>query len=399
MDFRFTDEQENFRSDIKTFIESTLTNEFWSAQEAKGTSEGREERSSPEFSRMAADAGWLAVAWPEEYGGAGLSYTEQMIYMEEMAEVGAPQEHHRRAVQQVGPSIILFGNEEQKQEYLPQIAKGELSFAMGLSEPDAGSDLASANTRAVKDGDFYTVNGQKKWTSGAHYSDLLWTVVRTDPNAPKHRGLSMLIIPLDAEGVVVEPILDMQGEHHFNKVHFEDVKVPIENIVGEENRGWYVNASTMDFERSGIARIASLRRALKQATTAHQVPQSGHTSESKRTRLADLSISTKVSELLAYRVVSQQASGLIPNYEVSITKLLASEVDQAIHNLHVGIDGLFGNLSFSKWATSSNGGSLRRELRTSANGYISAIPGTIAQGSSEIQRNVIATRGLGLPRG
>ena len=177
------------------------------------------------------------------------------------------------------------------------------------------------------------------------------------------------------------------------------MKVPIENIVGEENRGWYVNASTMDFERSGIARIASLRRALKQATTAHQVPQSGHTSESKRTRLADLSVSTKVSELLAYRVVSQQASGLIPNYEVSITKLLASEVDQAIHNLHVGIDGLFGNLSFSKWATSSNGGSLRRDLRTSANGYISAIPGTIAQGSSEIQRNVFATRGLGLPRG
>ena len=114
----------------------------------------------------------MGILVPEEYGGAGLSYTEQMIYMEEMAEVGAPQEHHRRAVQQVGPSIILFGNEEQKQEYLPQIAKGELSFAMGLSEPDAGSDLASANTRAVKDGDFYTVNGQKKWTSGAHYSDL-----------------------------------------------------------------------------------------------------------------------------------------------------------------------------------------------------------------------------------
>ena len=394
MDFRFTDKQEIFRSDVKKFIETTLTEEFWESQEMS-----EDERSSPEFSRMAAEAGWLAVAWPEKYGGAGLSYTEQMIYMEEMAEVGAPQEHHRRAVQQVGPSIILFGNEEQKQEYLPQIAKGELSFAMGLSEPDAGSDLASANTRAVKDGDFYTVNGQKKWTSGAHFSDLLWTVVRTDPNAPKHRGLSILIIPLDAEGVVVEPILDMQGVHHFNKVHFEDAKIPTENLVGEENRGWYVNASTMDFERSGISRIASLRRALKQATAAHQIPQSGHTSGSKRLRLADLNVSTKVTELLAYRVVSQQASGLIPNYEVSITKVLASEVDQAIHNLHVGIDGLFGNLSFSKWASSSNATGLKRSLRTSANGYVSAIPGTIGQGSNEIQRNVIATRGLGLPRG
>lgn len=387
MEFQFTDEQESFRADVRAFIDATLTPEFWAKHRANGGG-----GSSPEFSRQAAEANWLAIAWPQEYGGGGRSYTEQMIYMEEMAYAGAPQEHHRRAVQQVGPSIILFGDEEQKQHYLPKIASGELSFAMGLSEPDAGSDLAAATTSATREGDFFIVNGEKKYTSGAHYSDLLWTVVRTDPEAPKHRGISMLVVPLDAEGVTVEPLIDLQGQHHFNKVFLEDVRVPVDHLVGEENRGWYVNATTMDFERSGIGRIAALRRILDRTIEAQRDSVRRAGSVARRMRLAEQAVATEVSANLAYRVTSLQSAGSMPNYEVSITKVLASETDQVIHNLHLAITGLPGQLSRLDGADEGATG-------TAGNGYLAAIPATIAQGSSEIQRNVIATRGLGLPRG
>ena len=387
MEFAFTEEQETFRAEVRAFIDETLTPQFWAEHRASSST-----GSSPEFSRKAAEAGWLAIAWPEQYGGAGRSYVEQMIYMEEMAYAGAPQEHHRRAVQQVGPSIILFGDEDQKQRYLPKIASGELSFAMGLSEPDAGSDLASATTSATRDGDFWVINGEKKYTSGAHYSDLLWTVVRTDPDAPKHRGISMLVVPLDGEGVTVEPLIDMQGQHHFNKIFLEDVRVPAENLVGDENRGWYVNATTMDFERSGIGRIAAVRRIFDRTTEAQRETEVRGGHSARRMRLAEQAVAADVSAILAYRICSLQSSGFVPNYEVSISKVLASEIDQALHNLHLAIAGMHGQLSNLDGEGGGRGGS-------AGNGYIAAIPGTIAQGSSEIQRNVIATRGLGLPRG
>jgi alkylation response protein AidB-like acyl-CoA dehydrogenase len=396
MDFRFTPEQDAFRADVRRFLDETLTPDFWRQQRERDHAE-----SSPEFSRAGAERGWLAIAWPPEYGGQGRGYFEQMIYMEEMAYAGAPQEHHRRAVQQVGPSIILFGTEEQKREYLPKIAAAEISFAMGLSEPNAGSDLANVETRAVRDGDDYLVTGAKRFTSGAHYSDFLWTVVRTDPAAPKHRGISMLVVPLDAPGVTVRPLLDMQDRHHFNEVFLDEVRVPARNIVGDENRGWYVNATTMDFERSGIARIARLRRvldhcieALRHGRAAGRATEGAHVAA--RHRLADLAAAVEVSANLAYRVVSLQSSGKVPNYEVSITKLLASETSQALHNLGVnyaGLNGLLAARGESDEASDWRGGGQWGP------GYIAVIPDTIAQGSSEIQRNVIATRGLGLPRG
>jgi alkylation response protein AidB-like acyl-CoA dehydrogenase len=287
MRFAFTAAHERFRAEVRAFLARTLTPEFWARHEAMGGGS-----SSPEFSRAAAAEGWLAVAWPEEYGGRGLSYVEQMVYMEEMTLAGAPIEHHRRAVQQVGPSIILFGTEDQKLHFLPRIASGELSFAMGLSEPEAGSDLASVTTSAVRSGDDWIVNGRKRFTSGAHYSDYLWSVTRTDADAPKHRGISILVVPLKAPGVRVVPLIDMQGRHHFNEVFLDDARVPAENLIGEENRGWYVNAATMDFERSGIARFAFLRRTLDRAlaeTAAlprdRRLPGGSHPSVSASPRL------------------------------------------------------------------------------------------------------------------
>ncbi len=393
MDFKFTDEHEKFRAEVRGFLARTLTPAFWERHRKKGGGS-----SSPEFSRAAGRAGMLAIAWPKEYGGQGKGFFEQSIYMEEMTLAGAPMEHHRRAVQQVGPSIMLFGTEEQKLDYLPRVASGEISFAMGLSEPDAGSDLASASTMAVRDGDDWLVTGRKRFTSGAHFSDFLWTVTRTDPNAPKHRGISMLIVPLDAPGVRVEPLIDLQGRHHFNEVILENVRVPAKNLVGEENRGWYVNAATLDFERSGIARYAFLRRTLDRAigearAVAAESP-GGQLSSPARERMAAAAIRAEVGRLLSHRVTGLQAAGGLPNYEVSIAKLTVTETIQQTTNAAVHLSGMHGLLAEEGQRDAEDSpdmawGSL----------YLDSVRHTIGQGAAEIQRNVVATRGLGLPRG
>ena len=391
MEFRFSAEQNAFRGEVRAFLAETLT-----AETARGERGG----TSPQFSRAAGEQGWLGVAWPEQYGGEGLSYFEQMIYMEEMAGAGAPQEHHRRAVQQVGPSIMLFGSDEQKRDLLPRIASGEISFAMGLSEPSAGSDLAAVQTEALRDGDEFVITGHKLFTSGAHFSDYLWTVCRTDPDAPKHRGISMLIVPLQAAGVTVRPLLDMLGRHHFNEVLLEQARVPAANLVGEENRGWYVNATTMDFERSGISRIAALRRTRDRALADLRAAAGrgdGAVHAVRRSRLAGLVVAVEVSQWLAYRVAWQQSAGVVPNYEVSITKVLATETSQAIYDLMVGAGGPHAWLQ----GRDAGGGGDGPEASGASwgVGLVGEIPASIAQGTNEIQRNVIATRGLGLPRG
>ncbi len=328
------------------------------------------------------------MSWPVEYGGLGLGAIQQSIYMEEMAYAGAPQEHHRRAIQQVGPSIILFGTDEQKAEYLPKIANAEISFAMGLSEPNAGSDLANVETTAVRDGDEYVINGVKRYTSGAHYSDYLWCVARTDPDAPKHRGISMIAVPLPSEGVEVRPLLDLHGDHHFNYVYLADVRVPVSNRVGEENRGWYVNAQTMDFERSGGAHIGSSRRLVDSALRWVQEHPHVRLRDSDRLALAELASASQVAWLLGYRVAWMREQGLFPNHEASMVKLLTATIRQAVPNLMVHIQGAVGLLDTTDPSEDLWGPD-----------YLDSASATVGQGTSEIQRNVIATRGLGLPRG
>ena len=380
MDFRLEPRHEQFRQEVVGFLSSALTPEFWEYHREHELPEW-----SPRFSREAAARGLIAPSWPVEYGGRSLGVIEQTIYMEEMAFAGAPQEHHRRAVQQVGPSIMLFGDEAQRKRYLPGIARAEISFAMGLSEADAGSDLANVQTKAVRDGDDFVVNGQKKYTSGAHYSDYLWTVVRTDPSAPKHRGISMMVVPLNSPGVEIQPLIDMQGRHHFNKVFLTDVRVPADHLVGEENRGWYVNARTMDLERSGGAHIGGLRRDLEMALSA--VRQLPSLRDDVRARLAECAIAVTVARLLAYRVAWLRERGDAPNHEVSMVKLLATETTQRIANALVAASGLNGMvLATDRWD------------ETVGAVYVDSARATVGQGTSEIQRNVIATRGLGLPR-
>lgn len=383
MRFSFTREQDAFRARVRQFLGATLSDDFW-AHHRKQRLPGW----SPEFSRSAAEEGLLAVSWPEEFGGQGKGPVEQTIYMEEMAYAGAPQEHHRRAIQQVGPSIMLFGSPEQKAKYLPAIANGQTSFAMGLSEPNAGSDLANVETTAVRDGDEFVLNGVKRYTSGAHYSEYLWCVARTDPYAPKHRGISMMVVPLNAPGVEVQPLLDLRGSHHFNYVHLRDVRIPTDHLVGEENRGWYVNAQTMDYERSGGAHIGSSRRLVDQAVAWVKQHPEFPLSAGDRARLAEFVTTGQIAWLLGYRVAWMRELGLFPNHEASMVKLLTAQIRQGIPNLMLHVMGPAG-LTFANLQDEDEWGI----------DYLDSASATVGQGTSEIQRNVIATRGLGLPRG
>jgi alkylation response protein AidB-like acyl-CoA dehydrogenase len=291
----------------------------------------------------------------------------------------------------IGPTLIVHGSEEQKAHYLPKITSGEHIWCQGYSEPSAGSDLASLQTRAVRDGDEYVINGQKIWTSGGHRANQMFCLVRTDPDAPKHRGISFLLIDniKQTPGLTVRPLVNMANRHHFNEVFFEDVRVPVRNRIGEENRGWYVGMTLLDFERSGIGTTASQKRTLEKLGGVLRDDSAKR--DKYRTRLADFVVGNNVGRYLGLRVASMQSKGLVPNYESSLIKIYQSELGQRIYNFGVNMLGLGGQLRPEE-PTAPLGGDLPEA-------YINAVPSSIYSGSNEVQRNVIATRGLGLPRG
>ena len=339
-----------------------------------------------------AENGWLAPAWPKKYGGADMSVLEQFVLSSELHEVGAPTS--RQMLNLVGPTIMLHGTDDQKAEHLPPMLRGEVAWCQGFSEPGSGSDLASLQTRAVRDGDDYVVNGQKIWTSGAHRADWMFILTRTDPDAPKHRGISYLLLDMKAPGVSVRPLINMADGHVFNEVFFEDVHVPVRNRIGEENRGWYVGTTTLDFERSNIARaIAAHKNVDRLAKYVKGRAAAGRpVSDSQRLEVAERAIETAVCELLSFTVISVQARGGVPNMEASMNKMYGSELSQRLAYTEMHLTGLSGQLRTPVGLEHENG------IRASMN-YMSSVPATIAAGTSEIQRNIIATRGLGLPRG
>ena len=247
-----------------------------------------------------------------------------------------------------GPTIIMHGTEEQKKKHLPGIVQGDEVWCQGFSEPGAGSDLASVQTRAVKDGDDYVVNGQKIWTSGAHVAKFMILLARTDPEAPKHRGISYFIVDMKSPGIEVRPLVNMAGNHDFNEVFFDNVRVPKENMIGEENRGWYVGTTTLDFERSGIATSISHTLMVQDlATFVRENKGTGVINEDPglALELADRAIEAGVEEMLCTQVISMQNRGLVPNKESSIAKLFSSELDVRISRTAMKALGLYGQLS------------------------------------------------------
>jgi len=384
MDFRFTPEQEVFRTEVRDFAARE-----WRGEDA-GEGGGRDAfQRQTAFRKKLAAHGWLTRAWPREWGGQEASHLDQAIYSEEMSLAGAP--GLDMGVDRVGPTLMLFGNEEQKQRFLPQIANADLFWCQGFSEPGAGSDLASLQTRAVRDGDSYVINGQKIWTSNAHLADWIFMLARTDPDAPKHRGISYFLIDMKSPGISIRPLINMAGQHGFNVTFFDSARVPKENLIGEENRGWYIAATTLDFERSGINRIAAATRILNAVVDHVRATPSLRQRADVRHRLAELVLEFDLGRMLAYRVAWMQSRKLVPNYEASISKLFGSEMQQRLANFAVDTLGLDGQILPGNGRTPLGG---RAPLY-----YQTSVSLTIAAGTSEVQKNIIATRGLGLPRG
>ena len=388
MDMQFGPKEETLRTEVRSFLQSTLKDR------PDGESRSDEEfEFAKGFNAELGKRGWIAPAWPKEYGGLGASIYEQMVFNEEFGYYNAPDTGTRGfGVGMIGPTLIIHGNEEQKKRYLPRITSGEDIWCQGYSEPGAGSDLASLQTRAVRDGDEYVINGQKIWTSGGHRANQMFCLVRTDPDAPKHRGISFLLIDdiKNQQGLQLRPLINMANRHHFNEVFFEDVRVPAQNLIGEENRGWYVGMTLLDFERSGIGTTAAQKHTLENLTERLR-GSSDDVRKKYRTKLADLAVANGVGRYLGYRIGYIQASGRVPNYEASVVKIYQSELGQKIYNFGISMLGLGGQCR-PEQENAPLGGMMSEQ-------YMLAVPSTIYSGSNEIQRNVIATRGLGLPRG
>jgi len=392
MDFRFTPDENAFRAEVREFLKVELPPR-WQDEFDTETELGSEQQSdfSKQFTRKLAQRRWLTLPWPVEYGGLKASVMQQMIYNEEMSYANAPASFSM-GVAWVGPSLMIYGTDEQKKRFLPPIAGHDEIWCTLYSEPEAGSDIASLRTRAVRDGDEWVITGQKTWTTGAHRSDWGWIAARTDPDAPKHKGLSLCIVPMDAPGIDIQPLVNMAGMHGFNEGFFEDVRIPADYLVGQENNGWYQLAVALDFERTSVAGVARARRWWEDLLAFSRDHRSFvEARPGVRYRLAEIGVEIEAGQNLCYHVASLQQAGKIPNYEASIAKLYSSELGQRLAGTGMDLLGLYGQLHpRSKYAH------LRGRIERY---YQVGVAETIAGGTSEIMRNIIAIRGLGLPRG
>ena len=405
MDWNDSPEQAAFRQRVRDFIAARLPAHYRdpATRQAKLENPERdwqwdmvhgsdaEKQAAREWSEALAEHGWGAPSWPKEYGGGGLTSIEQFILKHELAIADAPLVGGS-GVSLLGPTLLVHGTEEQKKRFLPATLTGEILWAQGYSEPGAGSDLASLQCRAVRDGDEWVINGQKLWTSAAHKANWIFMLTRTDPDAPKHRGISFLLGDMRTPGISVRPIISMAWQHATNETFYEDVRVPADQIVGEMNRGWYVGMTLLDYERSSIAGAVQQQRSLDATLEAIKQNKTPHRAAQLRGEIADRATEIEVNNNLALRIASMQANGLLPNYEASMGKAYSTETGQRLARTGTKIFGLYSNL----WSSNEP---LAPMNAAHTVGYCSSVVMTIAGGSSEIQRNIIATRGLGLPRG
>ncbi len=389
MDLNLTLEEQEFRDSLRSWLAEHVP-EPWPEDD-------RDETSLQYWNYLRAwqkklfDGGWAGVSWPSEYGGRGATPIQSSIFLAEIARAGAPQSVGIIGESLVGPTIIAVGNNEQKERFLPGILSGECIWCQGFSEPNAGSDVASLVTRAVRDGDDFIVNGQKTWTSFANLADWCLLLVRTDTEAPKHKGITCLLVDMKSEGVSVSPLRQMSGNSGFNEVFFSDVRVPVENQLGELNRGWGVAITVLMNERANLG--SSLYVELQLSLEALIASVKKLTRDGQR--LADdplnrQKIAQAITELEIYRLsndrsLSRLNKNAIPGSEDSILKLLWSEYSQRFAQSAMEILGDSVQLN-----DFDNGTWIYRYLRSRGS--------TIEGGTSEIQRNIIAERVLGLPK-
>jgi alkylation response protein AidB-like acyl-CoA dehydrogenase len=383
MDFALTPEQQTFRQEIRTFLASAV------APDAT-TEDGWIVGFSREFSRKLGERGWIGLTWPKKYGGQERSYLDRVILTEELLRAGAPVAAHWLGDRQIGPALLAYGSEEQKAEILPRVTTGEIVFCLGMSEPGSGSDLASLRTKAVEEGDYFSLTGQKIWTSFAHVADYAYLVARTDPNAPKHKGISEFLIDMKTPGITVRPLVDITGQHHFNEVFFDNVRVEKKWLIGEQNRGWYQIASQLDYERSGIERLLSNYPLFRDAVRYAQ--EQGLTNDPLvRNQLAQLQIELDMGRFMVYKVAWFLSKGMVPNYEAAMAKCFCTEVEQRVAQT---VSNLLGD-----YAVLLPGSPAARLAGRAAQEYLYAPAYTIQGGTSNVLRNIMAIRGLGLQAG
>jgi alkylation response protein AidB-like acyl-CoA dehydrogenase len=392
MDFRFTEEEEAFRIEVREWIKQEVPQRWYAL--GPGIWEETEESwaISRVFQKKLGRKGWLAPGYPKQYGGAEMAVGKQLVLNEELARADAPVGVETAiAVGWVGPTIMLFGNDEQKEKYVKGVATGDLVFCLGYSEPNAGSDLAALQTTAIGDGDDYLVNGQKIWTSFAHYADYCWLAARTDPNAGRrYDGVSMFVVDMKSPGITVNPIINLLERHSFNEVFFDNVRVPGKNLVGEKNKGWYELMIALDHERSpsgGSSGFANAIEVFVDVAKKRNINQDSNI----RQKIAQIAVEMEVAKVLGYRVAWMYGKGLHPSYEASISIMKRSEVLRNQAEVGMAVLGPYAQLQRdSKWTVEL--GIIERLL-------LSCLSIGIGGGTNEIQRNIIAQRGLGLPRG
>lgn len=390
MHFEFTPEESAFKSQLSLFLDDALPADWHGPAD-----ESRDDHwaLNEQIKKGLAERGWLVMSWPEKYGGANSSPMMNTIFAEEMAYRRAPG-HDRFGTRMFGPTLMRFGTEEQRTKYLGSIARGEIQWCQGYSEPNSGSDLASLQTRAVEDGDDFVVTGAKIWTSLAHRADMMFMLVRTDLDAPTHKGISLIMVDMKSLGLDVKPIINMAGLHSFNQVIFDDVRVPKANLVGELNDGWRAGMTVLNFERSGIdyaawARI-SLEELIEYVTNDDSLATTAKSDPSVRIKLAELKTEVEAARLMCFDVAWRQGQGEVPSSEASMSKVSATEVNLAVLDYGLELLGMYGALE-----PGSNQAELQGRFMKMRLYYTS---GPILAGTNEIQKNIIAQRGLGLPR-
>ena len=387
--FRDSPEHAAFRTELRQFLAAELPADDWDMRNDRDHVTPEQAEFTRHFRKKLAEKSWLTMGWPTEFGGAGASYMTQTVYMEEMSSAGAPGAYDQ-GVWLAGPAVMMHGTKEQQGRWLPAMRTADVQWCQMFSEPGAGSDLAALQARAVRDGDEYRVNGQKIWTSGALEADWAILLTRTDPEAPKHRGITYFMLNLRTPGVTIRPLVNMMGSHHFTEVFLEDVRIPVDCRIGDENRGWYIATTTLDQERSSINRVVMTRSTLAGLIGyVRETPSLRHRLEIRH-ELAERHLEFEIGRWLCYRVAEMQSKGQVPNAEASVSKVFGTELQRQMGITGMRVLGMAGQVEPPAQYAPLKGRVERWAL--AAPSY------TVAGGTSEVNRNIIATRGLGLPR-
>ncbi len=395
MDFKFSEADEAFRREFRSWLEKNLPRDWRSDGEERDPDDRSEFERRRAWHRKLYDGGWMCIHWPKEYGGRGATLLQQLVYSQELERAKAPPTVNFQGIARVGPTLMQWGTPEQKMRFIPKIPPAEEIWCQGLSEPNHGSDLAAVETRAVDEGDHFIVNGSKIWTSNAHVADFSTLLCRTDPDAPKHRGLSYLLVDMKTPGVTVRPLVQITGEKGFNQVFFEDVRVPKTNLVGQKNQGWMVAMTNMMFERTihggRTDMMVEVRQLEELARTVYRDGRPAWEDSYVRQCIGAFACEAEALKYTSYRQLTRQLKGLQPGPEGSVMKLGTSDLNLRIQKFAMELLGPYSQFEYMSTGAVDRGKWLHRML--------AARRGTIAAGTNEIQHNIIGERVLGLPKG